>query len=78
MVISDIFHLRSVGGDQQHSHSLKVFICVCSSRPAFPTGPSVCWGGGGGGGGGGGEVTSGQQASSLSSKHKLWNFHRSC
>ena len=36
---------------------------------AFPTGPSVCWGGGGGGGGG-------QQASSLSSKHKLWNFHR--
>ena len=38
-------------------------------RPAFPTGPSVCLGGGGGGGGG-------QQASSLSSKHKLWNFHR--
>ena len=37
---------------------------------AFPTGLSVCWGGGGGGGGGG------QQASSLSSKHKLWNFHR--
>ena len=46
-------------------------------RPTFPTGPSVCfflffvvvvvvffWGGGG------------QQASSLSSKHKLWNFHR--
>ena len=29
-----------------------------------------CWGGGGGGGGGD------QQASSLSSKHKLWNFHR--
>ena len=28
--------------------------------------------GGGGGGGGGG----GQQAYSLSSKHKLWNFHR--
>ena len=23
---------------------------VCSSRPAFPTGPSVYWGGGGGGG----------------------------
>ena len=36
---------------------------------AFPTGPSVCLGGGGGGGGG-------QQASGLSSKHKLWNFHR--
>ena len=35
-------------------------------RPAFPTGLSVCLGGGGGG----------QQASSLSSKHKLWNFHR--
>ena len=32
-------------------------------------GASVCGGGGGGGGGG-------QQASSLSSKHKLWNFHR--
>ena len=32
---------------------------------AFPTGPSVCWGGGGG-----------QQAFCLSSKHKLWNFHR--
>ena len=47
MVISDFFHLRlgaSVGVDQQHS--------VCSSRPAFPTGPSVSWGGGGGGGGG--------------------------
>ena len=46
MVISDFFHLRlgaSVGGDQQHSYSLKVFI-------VFPTGPSVCWGGGGGGG----------------------------
>ena len=38
-------------------------------RPAFPTSPSVLWGGGGGGGGG-------QKASSLSSKHKLWNFHR--
>ena len=37
-------------------------------------GASVGWGtsaGGGGGGGGGG-----QQASSLNSKHKLWNFHR--
>ena len=41
-------------------------------RPAFPTGPSVCLKGGGGGGGG----EEGQQASSLSSKHKLWNFHR--
>ena len=40
-------------------------------RPAFPTGPSVCLGGEGGGGG-----KKGQQASSLSSKHKLWNFHR--
>ena len=42
MVISDFFHLRlgaSVGGDQQYSYSLKVFQ-VCSSRPAFPTGPS--------------------------------------
>ena len=28
--------------------------------------PLSVWGGGG------------QQASSLSSKHKLWNFHRSC
>ena len=45
---------------------------VCSSRPAFPTGPSISLLGGGGGGGGG------QQAFSLSirSKHKLWNFHR--
>ena len=42
----------------------KVFIVFVAP---FPTGPSVCWGGGGGGG---------QQASSLSSKHKLWNFHR--
>ena len=36
-------------------------------RPAFPTGPSICLGGG---------REEGQQASSLSSKHKLWNFHR--
>ena len=52
MVISDFFHLRlgaSVGGDEQHSYSLKVFIAI--ARPAFPTGPPVCWGGGGGGGG---------------------------
>ena len=42
-------------------------------RPAFPTGPYLSvWEGGGGGGGG----EEGQQASSLSSKHKLWNFHR--
>ena len=41
MVISDFFHLRlgaSVGGDQQHSYSLKVFIVF------------VALGGGGGGG----------------------------
>ena len=53
MVISDFFHLRlgaSVGGggDQQHSYSLNQGVySVCSSRPAFPTGPSVCWGKGG-------------------------------
>ena len=41
-------------------------------RPTFPTGPSVYLGGRGGGGG----EEEGQQASSLSSKHKLWNFHR--
>ena len=56
MVISDFFHLRlgaTVGGDQQHSYSLKVFIVfVALYRPAFPTGPSVFLGGGGGGGGG--------------------------
>ena len=38
-------------------------------RPTFPMGPAVCLGGGGG-------EEEGQQASSLSSKHKLWNFHR--
>ena len=60
MVISDFFHLRlgaSVGGggggggggvDQQHSYRLNQGVySVCSSRPAFPTGPSVCWGKGG-------------------------------
>ena len=62
VVISDFFHLR-LGCDLQPQGVYS----VCSSRPAFPTGPSVCWGGGGGGGG---------EASSLSSKHKLWNFHR--
>ena len=38
-------------------------------------GPQVHLSVGGGGGGGGGGA---QQASSSSSKHKLWNFHRSC
>ena len=47
----------------QGVYSLKVFIVFVA---AFPTGPSICLLGGGGG----------QQASSLSSKHKLWNFHR--
>ena len=45
MVISDFFHLRlgaSVGGDQQHSYSLKVFI--------FPQVHLFVGGGGGGGG----------------------------
>ena len=75
MVISDFFHLRlgaSVGGDQQHSYSLKVFIVFVALGLPFPQ-VHLSVGGGGGGGGGGG-----QQASSLSSKHKLWNFHRSC
>ena len=70
LVISDFFHLRlgaSVGGDQQHSYSLKVFRPACLSHMQVHL--SV-----GGGGGGGGQ----QQASSLSSKHKLWIFHRSC
>ena len=50
MVISDFFHLRlgaSVGGDQQHSYSLKVFI-------VFVPFPQVHLSVGGGGGGGGG------------------------
>ena len=71
MVISDFFHLRlgaSVGGDQQHSYSLKVFIVFVALGPPFPQ-VHLSVGRGGGGGG--------QQASSLSSKHKLWNFHRS-
>ena len=63
VVISDLFHLRlGASVGGDQQHSY-----------SFPTGPSVCWGGRGGGGGG-----KGQQASSLSSKHKLWNFHRSC
>ena len=69
MVISDFFHLRlgaSVGGDQQHSYHLKVFIVfVALGLPSPQVYLHVCWGGG-------------QQASSLSSKHKLWNFHMSC
>ena len=44
VVISDFFHLR-LGGDLQPQGVYS----VCSSRPAFPTGLSVCWGGGGGG-----------------------------
>ena len=44
----------------------KVFIVFVAP---FPQVHLSVWGGGGGGGGG-------QQASSLSSKHKLWNFHR--
>ena len=46
MVISDFFHLRlgaSVGGDQQHSYSLKVFI-------VFVPFPQVHLSVGGGGG----------------------------
>ena len=72
MVISDFFHLRlgaSVGGD---SYSLKVFIVFVALGLPFPQ-VHLSVGEGGGGGGGGA-----QQASSLSSKHKLWNFHRSC
>ena len=48
----------------------KVFIVFALGQPF----PQVHLSVGGGGGGGGGA----QQASSLSSKHKLWNFHRSC
>ena len=51
---------------------LKVFIVFVALGLPFP---SICLFGGGGGGGGGGLN---MQASSLSSKHKLWNFHRSC
>ena len=52
----------------EHSYSLKVFIVFVALGLPFPqVHLSV-----GGGGGGGGD----QQASSLSSKHKLWNFHR--
>ena len=51
----------------------KVFIVFVALGLPFPQ-VHLSVGGGGGGGGGGGA----QQASSLSSKHKLWNFHRSC
>ena len=47
----------------------KVFIVFVALGLPFPQ-VHLSVGGGGGGGG--------QQASSLSSKHKLWNFHRSC
>ena len=47
----------------------KVFIVFVALGLPFPQ-VHLSVGGGGGGGGGG------QQASSLSSKHKLWNFHR--
>ena len=46
----------------------KVFIVFVALGLPFPQ-VHLSIGGGGGGGGG-------QQASSLSSKHKLWNFHR--
>ena len=47
----------------------KVFIVFVALGQPFPQ-VHLSVGGGGGGGG--------QQASSSSSKHKLWNFHRSC
>ena len=50
-------------------YSLKVFIVFVVLGLPFPQ-VHLSVGGGGGGGGGG------HQASSLSSKHKLWNFHR--
>ena len=53
MIISDFFHLQlgaSVGGDQQHSYGLKVFIVFVALGLPFPW---VHVGGGGGGGGGG-------------------------
>ena len=46
----------------------KVFIVFVALGLPFPQ-VHLSVGGGGGGA---------QQASSLSSKHKLWNFHRSC
>ena len=50
-VISDFFHLRlgaSVGGDQQHSYSLKVFIVFVALGLPFPQ-VHLSVGGGGGG-----------------------------
>ena len=65
MVISDFSHL-GVGAFVGVISNIATASSVCSSRPAFPTGPrSIC-------------LLGVQQASSLSSKHKLWNFHRSC
>ena len=51
MVISDFFHLRLRASVGVTSNIATASMCysVCSSRPAFPTGPSVCWGGGEGG-----------------------------
>ena len=46
----------------------KVFIVFVALGLPFPQ-VHLSVGGGGGGA---------QEASSLSSKHKLWNFHRSC
>ena len=74
-------HMVISEGNQQHSYSLKVFIVFVALGQPFPQvhlSVFFCflffvvffWGGGGGGGG--------QLAYSLSSKHKLWNFHRSC
>ena len=51
MVISDFFHGAYVGGDQQHSYSLKVFIVFVALGLPFPqVHLSVGEGGGGGGG----------------------------
>ena len=64
MVISDFFHLRlgASVGDQQHSYSLKVFIVFVALGLPFPQVHLSVWRGEG----------------VLSSKHTLWNFHRSC
>ena len=62
MVISDFFHLR-LGASVGGYYSLKVF------KVFVALGPQVHLHVGGGGG-----TTDFQ----LSSKHKLWNFHRFC
>ena len=54
MVSSDFFQGASVGGDQQHSYSLKVFIVFVALGLPFPQVHLCVWGGRGGGGGGGG------------------------